>query len=71
MILDNYVIRIYRRDKSDPRLIVGIVEEMHSRRKRGFNTFDELREILLTPTGGGYVRHKYMKDKRKYTPGGL
>ena len=70
MILDNYVIRIYRRDKSDPRLMVGIVEEAGSRKKRGFNTFEELREILLTPTGR-YIRHDHRKDRRKYTPGGL
>jgi len=70
MILDNYVIRIYRRDKSDPRLVVGIVEEVGSRKKRGFNTFEELREILLTPVGR-YIRYNHRKDKRKYTPGGL
>jgi hypothetical protein len=70
MILDNFVIRIYRRDRSDPRLMVGIVEEVGSRKKRGFTTFEELREILLTPTGR-YYRYKHMKDKRKCTPGGL
>ena len=70
MILDNFVIRIYRRDRSDPHLMVGIVEEVGSRKKRGFNTFEELREILLTPTGR-YMRYKHLKDKRKYTPGGL
>ena len=70
MILDNYVIRIYRRDKSDPRLVVGIVEEAGSRKKRGFTTFEELREILLTPTGR-YIRDNHLKDRRKHTPGGL
>ena len=70
MILDNYVIRIYRRDKSDPRLMVGIVEEADSRKKRGFNTFEELREILLTPTGR-YIRYNHQKDRRNPTPGGL
>ena len=70
MILDNYVIRIYRRDKSDPRLMVGIVEEVGSRKKRGFTTFEELREILLTPTGR-YMRYNHRKDRRKHTPGGL
>ena len=70
MILDNYVIRIYRRDKSDPRLVVGIVEEVDSRKKKGFTTFEELRAILLTPTGR-YMRYNHRKDRRKYTPGGL
>ena len=70
MILDNYVIRIYRRDKSDPRLVVGVVEEAGSRKKRGFNTFEELREILLTPAGR-HIRYNHLKDRRKHTPAGL
>ncbi len=69
-IQDSFIVRIYRRDREDPRLMVGLVEEVGSRRKRGFTTFDELREILLTPTGR-HIQHKYMKDKRKHTPGGL
>ncbi len=47
MILDNYIIRIYRREKTDPRLIVGIVEIVGTKEKKGFNNYDELREILI------------------------
>jgi hypothetical protein len=39
VILDNYIIRIYRRDKSNPRFIVGTVEEIGSREKKGVITF--------------------------------
>ena len=31
MLLDNYIIRIYRRDKAAPRLMVGTVEEIGQR----------------------------------------
>jgi len=48
VILDNYIIRIYRREKTDPRLIVGIVELVGTKEKKGFNSFDELREILAS-----------------------
>lgn len=65
MILDNYVIRIYRRDKTDPHVMVGIVEEIHSRKKMGFNTFAELREILLIPKGR-FERHKQRKERRRH-----
>lgn len=68
-IMDSYVIRIYRRDKKDPRLVVGIVEEVTTRHQRGFTTFDELRVILLTPVGRVY-RYESMKGRRKYTPPG-
>ena len=46
MILDNYIIRIYRREKTAPRMIVGIVEIVGTKMKKGFTNFDELREIL-------------------------
>jgi hypothetical protein len=65
VILDNYIIRIYRRDKSNPLFIVGTVEEVGSRGKKGFTTFDELREILVPPPGGRYARMKTLKNKRE------
>ena len=44
--MDNYIVRIYRREKDDPRLLVGLVEEVGTSGKRAFNTFDDLWEIL-------------------------
>ena len=64
MILDNYIIRIYRRDQSDHRIMVGVVEVINSGKRRGFTTFEELREILVSTTDGS-VRYKHMKDRRK------
>lgn len=65
MILDNYIIRIYRRDKSNPCCIVGTVEDIGSGEKKGFTTFDELREILVPARGGRSARTKSMKNKRE------
>jgi hypothetical protein len=65
VILDNYIIRIYRRDKSNPRIIVGTVEEIGSREKKGFTTFDELREILVPARRGRSARMKSLKNKRE------
>jgi len=64
VILDNYIIRIYRRDKSNPRFIVGTVEEIGSREKKGFTTFEELREILV-PAGGGAFWSIEVLEKQK------
>jgi hypothetical protein len=42
----NYVVRIYRSEKDNPRLLVGIVEEVGVDGKRAFQTYDDLWEIL-------------------------
>lgn len=47
--METYIIRIYRRDKKTDRLFVGVVEEAGASRKRGFTSFDELRDILEDP----------------------
>lgn len=47
--MDTYIIRIYRRDKKTDRLLVGVVEEAGTSGKRGFTSFDELREIIEKP----------------------
>jgi uncharacterized protein (DUF2235 family) len=44
--MDNYIVRIYRREKDNPRLLVGLVEEVGLKGKKAFNTLDDLWEIL-------------------------
>jgi hypothetical protein len=44
--LENYVLRIYRREKNDPRILVGVVEEVGVEGNRAFRDFDELWSIL-------------------------
>ena len=46
--MDNYVVRIYRRDTKDPRLLVGVVEEVGVEGSRAFQNLDELWTILLS-----------------------
>jgi len=46
----DYIIRIYRFEKDKPRSLVGLVEEVGKKGKKGFNTYDELWEILNSPT---------------------
>lgn len=42
----NYVIRIYRFEENNPRALVGLVEEVGQKGKKGFTNYDELWEIL-------------------------
>lgn len=49
---ENYLVRIYRRDKEDPERIAGMVELIEAGEKKTFSTFDDLRAIL--GPGSGY-----------------
>lgn len=44
--MDNYIVRIYRRDEKNPSKLVGIVEEVGVEEKRTFENIDELCEIF-------------------------
>jgi hypothetical protein len=44
--LDTYIVRIYRRDDSDPDMFAGIVEEPGIVEKRAFTNLDGLVTIL-------------------------
>ena len=44
--MQNYVLRIYRREKKDPRILVGVVEEVGVEGNKAFSNLDELWSIL-------------------------
>jgi hypothetical protein len=48
---DDYIIRIYRRDRQNSRMIVGTVEQVGEKLKMSFTDFEELRAILSVPRG--------------------
>ena len=48
---DDYIIRIYRRDRENPRMVVGTVEQVGEKLKMGFTDFEELRLIMGVPRG--------------------
>ncbi len=50
--MENYIVRIYRFEKNNPKNLVGIVElvEGPKRDKRAFTSFDDLWEILNSQT---------------------
>ena len=51
MSQDDYIIRIYRRDRDNARMIVGTVEQVGEKLKMGFTDFEELRLIMGVPRG--------------------
>jgi len=50
MIFASYIIHIYRFKKNNPRALVGVVEEVGAKGKKAFTNYDELWEILSSPT---------------------
>ena len=59
--MESYVVRIYRKEEDNPRLLVGIVEETGRNGKKAFNNIHELWEII-NPLNN---RPKREKKKRK------
>jgi hypothetical protein len=55
MALDIYIIRIYRRDESEPGMIVGIVEDIGTNVRQRFSSFEELKKVLY-PTESRFPR---------------
>ena len=44
--MDSYLIRIYRREKNNSESIVGIIEEIGSKKKHSFKNMSELGKII-------------------------
>ncbi len=63
--VESYVLRIYRREKDDPRMLVGLVEEIDSKGKRAFTSLDDLWEILNGSAGSGMPPDETMRDGGK------
>lgn len=66
-ILENYVLRIYRREKNDPRILVGVVEEVGVDGNKAFSNLDELWFILNSSKGEttkSKKRNKSLNEKR-------
>ena len=46
LVLKNYVVRVYRCEKNNPRNLVGVVEEVGVEERKAFTNLDELWKIL-------------------------
>jgi len=62
--MENFIIRLYRFEKDNPRTLVGLVEKPGKERRIGFTTMDELWEILNSSIG------EKMGEDRDHDKGG-
>ena len=67
---NSYLVRIYRRDGNNPRLLVGVVEEVGTEGKKAFSNLYDLWDILNStrrsaarPSEGG--EEKQTQPERK------
>jgi hypothetical protein len=68
--VENYVVRIYRREKNNPCSFIGVVEEVGVEEKKAFSNLEELWQILNSIKGevkqyGREVLFKAEKEKRR------
>ncbi len=50
-MMEDFIIRIYRFEKDQPRALVGLVEKVGKKGRIGFTSMDELWEILNSSIG--------------------
>ncbi|MBI4831192.1 MAG: hypothetical protein HY801_06490 [Candidatus Lindowbacteria bacterium] len=53
MLVESYIIHIYRRDEKVPTKILGTIEKVGEEKKRSFENFDELRALISSNKGDG------------------
>ena len=66
--MTSYLVRIYRREEDNPRLLVGVVEEPGGNGKKAFSNLYELWDILNPVRQAGTIRRKVRKRKKKEKP---
>jgi hypothetical protein len=62
---DDYIIRIYRRDQRNPRMVVWTVEQVGEKLKMGFTDFEELWLTI------GMQRGQTLRKEEGPTPEGM
>ena len=62
--MEDFIIRLYRFEKDNPRALVGLVEKPGKRGRIGFTTMDELWEILNSSIG------EKVEENRDHDQGG-
>ena len=62
--MENFIVRIYRRDQDKPDEIAGLVELVEAEKKQAFKNMDELSQILCCPVKKKTPRRKKSNQKK-------
>jgi len=63
--MDNYIVRIYRRNPSYPERLVGVVENVERESQQRFHTAHELLAILVESSTGRQRSNRGTGTERK------
>ena len=63
--MKTFIVRICRLEKEKPFNLVGVVEEVGVKGRKGFTEYDELWEILKSPTSTPSPLRQERRGKRK------
>ena len=63
--MTSYLVRVYRKADNNPRMLVGVVEEVGVKEKKAFSNLYELWDILNPLRQRGTVRGKVRNGKKK------
>ena len=63
--MNSYLVRIYRKADNNPRMLVGVVEEVGLKEKKAFHTLYELWDIL-NPVKRAATQLKKSKNNSKH-----
>ena len=62
--MENYIVRIYRRDHDESVNVVGIVESVETEKKQAFKNMDELTRILCSTEKKKTSKRKKASQKK-------
>jgi hypothetical protein len=67
MSMENFIVRIYRRESDDPNHITGVIEKPDSSESKRFSSVEDLIAILVPHAGKAKTRQrKQMVEQRKH-----
>ena len=66
--MKNYIVRIYRHEKDNPKKLVGLVEEPEVEGRKAFTNLDELWGILNPVKAAGVTRGNKEKQEANGCP---
>ena len=67
--MESYLVRIYRKAENNPRILIGVVEEVGAKDKKAFNNLYELWDILNPVKKIQMLSKKSKNSKRKNNHG--
>jgi len=62
--MENYIVRIYRRDENDPEKVTGMLESVEYETRQSFHSIDAL-QALLTPHAGAHLGESMRTERRE------